>query len=177
MVRDPMANVVSRFRSLRLFREAMVGKVNYQDGSAGFHTFCADMDKENVKEEEVTRYFPVEIMELLADVPCRDEFFKYMQWHNLAGQETEFRSYPSMVLYYEDFEGDGLEASVRSLGSFIGLLDEKDKLDLSDQSKLPNFLGANMYRDYYSDKQIVAIWKFLEAASFPNTWNILAKYR
>ena len=52
---------------------------------------------------------PAEIKELMKDVPCHSEFFKYVSWHNHVVEMTWNEDYPSLAVYYEDYANEGGE--------------------------------------------------------------------
>eukprot|EP00562_Extubocellulus_spinifer_P031880 CAMPEP_0178712754 /NCGR_PEP_ID=MMETSP0699-20121125/19053_1 /TAXON_ID=265572 /ORGANISM="Extubocellulus spinifer, Strain CCMP396" /LENGTH=485 /DNA_ID=CAMNT_0020361531 /DNA_START=11 /DNA_END=1468 /DNA_ORIENTATION=- len=156
LVRDPMANVVSMSRA---------GPNN----ATGFHSLCEKSSA--AASESNTRFIPRDVKAAMDGVPCPYEFFQYIQWHNLAVEEAEFRGLERLVVYYEDF-GHNQDEIVNSVADFLGVSKSSKKRD-----EVPKFLRARMYDSYYTDEQKRAIWRLVETMALPKTLELLKRYR
>ena len=156
LVRDPMANVVSMSRA---------GPNN----ATGFHALCEISSQ--AASESNTRFIPRDVKAAMDGVPCPYEFFQFIQWHNLALQEAEFRGLETLVVYYEDF-GHNQDEIVNSVADFLGVPKASKK-----REGVPKFLRARMYESYYTDEQRRAIWRLVETMALPKTFELLKRYR
>merc|ERR1712238_519167 len=55
-----------------------------------------------------SRTIEEEWKEIIQNVPCRGDFFRYVQWHNLLHQSLDYLPYklPVLTVYYEDYQPD-----------------------------------------------------------------------
>ena len=109
IIRDPFDNVVSRFqyhlKKLEAKNESET-LARYPSTRDGFRKFCHDLGRKwTVKEEEESLIYS-DLFEWIKDVPCHSDFFRYIQWHNLAFATTAELGIPSMVLHYENYSSD-----------------------------------------------------------------------
>jgi len=53
-----------------------------------------------------SRTIEEEWKEIIENVPCRGDFFRYVQWHNLLHQSLDYLPYklPVLTVYYEDYQ-------------------------------------------------------------------------
>jgi len=172
LVRDPLANVVSMSR---------VGPSN----ATGFHSLCAASSKAAAAAAAASsgevgtgggtnmmnRFIPSDVKAAMDGVPCPYEFFQYVQWHNLALEEAQFRGLDTLSIYYEDF-GHSQDEMVGGIADFLGVPKTSKK-----RKEVPQFLRARMYDDYYTAEQKRAIWRLIETMALPKTLELLQRYR
>ena len=173
LIRDPLANVVSMSR---------VGPSN----ATGFHALCAASSKSAAAAAAaatlgeagaaagvnmMNRFIPSDVKAAMDGVPCPYEFFQYVQWHNLALEEAEFRGLDTLPIYYEDF-GHSQDEMVGGIADFLGVAKTSKK-----RKEVPQFLRARMYDDYYTAEQKRAIWRLIETMALPKTLELLQRYR
>ena len=173
LIRDPLANVVSMSR---------VGPSN----ATGFHALCAASSKSAAAAAAaatsgegsaaagtsmMNRFIPSDVKAAMDGVPCPYEFFQYVQWHNLALEEAEFRGLDTLPIYYEDF-GHSQDEMVGGIADFLGVPKTSKK-----RKEVPQFLRARMYDDYYTAEQKRAIWRLIETMALPKTLELLQRYR
>ena len=173
LVRNPLANVVSMTR---------VGPSN----ATGFHSLCAASSKAAAaaaaaassgeagvrgSTNMMNRFIPSDVKAAMDGVPCPYEFFQYVQWHNLALEEAEFRGLETLAIYYEDF-GLSQGQMVGGIADFLGVPKNSKK-----RKEVPQFLRARMYDDYYTNEQKRAIWRLIETIAMPKTLELLQRYR
>ena len=102
----------------------------------------------------------------MTGVPCRAEFYRYVQWHNLAFTVTDDLEVPSHVLHYEDY-------STRFDDVTNDLI---DFLELERKGDAPDFIVNKEYGEYYTREQKKAIAILVKEFSTTRTWNHLHRY-
>lgn len=163
LFRNPMDNIVARFHlSLRHRNDMEIG-----NNSSGFQTWCKRLDKRYVLYESHTPWLDSSLLDLWKDVPCHAEFFKYIQWHNLAWTTTQNLGIASHVLRYEDYAEDWRK-TVDSLLEFLYL----PGVAWEDAS----LFSMRSYPDYYSPEQKDAIQRLIYNVASVPVWNIVKKY-
>ena len=175
MIRDPFSNIVSRFlkhfkwRSGSTVSSDMI--VDITNDKQGFQEYCRRLDEKFYKQE--IDMFP-EIMgnnTLMKDVPCRSEFYKYTQWHNLAYTATkDMHPMPIITLHYEEYCKD-LDGVLNSMLDFIELDDRKP--EGSFNLRLPH---CHNYVNFFDDHQLIAIETFIRHLAEPYLLSKLIKY-
>jgi hypothetical protein len=167
LVRDPFDNIVSRFH---LERHRMEKKkdnealARYPDSREGFRHFCQNQDDKFLSEVEDSWLADNEGMR---NVLCRDDFYRYTLWHNLAFTTTkDIMKLPTYILHYEDYS-DSFNKTVSKLLSF---------LDLEQASEPYPFKKGHTYKDYFSQDERKAVKEAMKASSIPETWRNIQHY-
>ena len=62
------------------------------------------MDQQYQMEEEASHTLDVSILNIMQGIPCHADFFRFIQWHNLAFVTTESLHIPTYVLHYELYD-------------------------------------------------------------------------
>ena len=153
VVRDPFDNVVSRFH---LARKNFEKFAVYPSTREGFRDFCASIDK-RFHEQELAHGDIFD--EAAFAIPCHADFFRYMQWHNLAFFTTWDLNIPSLVLHYEDYTNNSQETQ-DSLLEFL----EQDAV-----SEPSPFQKGKTYRHYFTDSEIAAVEDMFSKLAFRET--------
>lgn len=166
LIRDPFDNIVARFhlqkrRKLKL--NAFEG--NFTSSKEGLRAFCRYMnDKHKSDVEEL--WLDNEIS-MLRDVPCRDDFFQYVVWHNLAFLATEESLHlPTLVLYYEDYTNKFNDTVARIF----------DFLELKQQAEPYPFHEGHAYKDYFTLEERKAVKEAMEIIAINQTWQSIQHY-
>lgn len=166
LIRDPFSNIVSRFWAYRL------NDNKYTDDVSGFQNYCSDMDS-NIELsllESSTNLISEEIKLLLKKVPCHAEFYKYIDWHNHAVEMAWNSEYPTMNLYYEDFNSPQARSQqALAIANFL-------ETSIVDMSKVPEGLFIRNYRNYFSQAQQDAIESLTRTMAFTKTMTLLERY-
>lgn len=112
-----------------------------------------------------------DLVDAFAGVPCRAEFFRYIQWHNHAFTVTQLElDVPSMVLHYEDYSTSYANVT-QELMNFL------DLKPVAVAADLPEFIPHKVYGHYYySKEQTRAIATLVKEFSMKTTWRYLARY-
>lgn len=162
LVRDPFTNIVSRFNRERRVNATHLKKIqsNMHDYHDAFKSWCKEKDENssNRAESYYGRRFP-------PDVPCRHEFFQYVEWHNQAFSLTEELGVESLVFHYEEYHQD-FSAALEKLSSFFEHNIEEHETNFQPQS----------YSFMYSEEERSSIKRWLEEMSTATTWNSIKRY-
>ncbi|KAL9188554.1 hypothetical protein ACHAXT_006932 [Thalassiosira profunda] len=150
LIRDPFDNVVSRFH---LTYKHFV-KRNYTDKLAayprskeGFRSFCEDLGKRFRKEEEASKFYRGVLDNDVKKLPCHADFFRFLQWHNLAFATTWDLRIPTHVLHYENYTSNFAETKDELLRF----------LDQGDVHEPPLFVTGKTYRDYFTEEEVQTV--------------------
>ncbi|KAL9188749.1 hypothetical protein ACHAXT_007127 [Thalassiosira profunda] len=153
VVRDPFDNIVSRFHLARKNTEKYAV---FPSTREGFLDFCASLG-ERFREREQAHSDIFD--EAALAIPCHADFFRYMQWHNLAFFTTWDLNIPSLVLHYEDYTNNRQETQ-DSLLEFL----EQDAV-----SEPSPFQKGKTYRHYFTDAEIAAVEDMFSKLAFRET--------
>lgn len=174
VIRDPFNNVVARFHldwgkynhRADKDKDAKAFVEEYTYDPEGFLKWCKSIDDVYMKDEEKSRFISEEVLELFKQIPCHGDFFRYIQWHNLAVATTAKLDLPTYILHYENYATD-FEQTKDELMSF---------LELDIVGEVPEFIPGKSYRNYFTKKQRVAALKLMKKLSNPETWELLDRY-
>eukprot|EP00557_Chaetoceros_sp_GSL56_P006044 CAMPEP_0176491724 /NCGR_PEP_ID=MMETSP0200_2-20121128/8588_1 /TAXON_ID=947934 /ORGANISM="Chaetoceros sp., Strain GSL56" /LENGTH=376 /DNA_ID=CAMNT_0017889179 /DNA_START=275 /DNA_END=1402 /DNA_ORIENTATION=+ len=149
IMRDPFDNIVSRFHLIQKVNKKL-GDTKFEktfpNNVHGFRKWCNYMDKLYLNSEE--KLLNGQIFDVFQSIPCHSDFYRYIQWHNLALQVTQVMDIPSIVAYYEDYGHDFNVVKDRIL-SFIDLKDEG--------YRNVTFASGKNYRNYFTDNERGAV--------------------
>jgi hypothetical protein len=114
--------------------------------------------------------------QLVARVPCRGDFFRYVQWHNLLHQSLDYLPYklPVLTLYYEGFEAPTYMATATSILDFLEL--KAIPGDDRGNIKWNQFHSRGDYDEFFTDDQKQAIKDFLQTLSSFRVWGEIKHY-
>lgn len=132
--------------------------------STGFHRWCAVEDKWRFFYK--SRYTDHRLRERMRGFPCLNEFYRYVQWHNLAFDVSRYMNLPTMMLHYHEYT-DHLDATRDRV---------LDWLELPRVGPGEPFHPGKVYRHYYSADHRRAIRVFLEEFASAETWHQLKDY-
>eukprot|EP00586_Coscinodiscus_wailesii_P013787 CAMPEP_0172496432 /NCGR_PEP_ID=MMETSP1066-20121228/87319_1 /TAXON_ID=671091 /ORGANISM="Coscinodiscus wailesii, Strain CCMP2513" /LENGTH=185 /DNA_ID=CAMNT_0013268739 /DNA_START=594 /DNA_END=1151 /DNA_ORIENTATION=+ len=164
LVRDPFDNVMARFHheyKLSTKRnEDFVKQHDYDE--SGALKWCQGLNDRFEKQE--LEWF--EVMKDFMDVPCRSEFFKYVQWHNHAIFTVKQMEIDTLVVHYKDFHDD-FDKTVTNLMNFL-------ELEIED---VPPKFFYHTYPEVFTPKQVERIWEFMTAVADDDTKALISGYR
>lgn len=174
LIRHPLDNIVARFHLI--YKRAHGDKntyftTRYPNNSTGFKKWCLDEDSRSklIRDKEykwMDRWVDDALKERLKSVPCHQEFFRYIQWHNLAFTVCRDLNLFSLVIHYRDYSRD-LETTTNRILQF---------LELPRVASGEPFSDGKEYREYYSLEQRSAVWRLLEEMASAETLNSLKDY-
>ena len=137
LIRDPFDNIVSRFHLEAKGNRSATG---YNSTREGFRQYCFWLNDEYKDEEEKARIlYHSKLLIIMKDVPCRADFFRYVEWHNQAFALTQDLGLDTLVVHYGEYTSNMKGVSQRLL----------DFMDLSARGTPFEFLPGKEYRDEY----------------------------
>ena len=170
LMRSPFDNLVAR---LHLERKAWADRKenpefldNFTDSKEGLAAWCRFLDDLRVKDEQESHFLDPELLDEEKRVPCHAEFYRYIQWHNLAFEVTRRKRLPTYMLYYENYT-ENFDETVEELLEF---------LDLRAVAPAPEFYSGKSYDDYFEPEQCQAIAYLAKELASPETWEALRHY-
>ncbi|KAL3792869.1 hypothetical protein HJC23_004794 [Cyclotella cryptica] len=168
LIRDPFDNIVSRFhlrhnRFVKLKDEDSLER--YPKSREGFRAFCSDLSKLHTDEEEASKFYE-DVIEVIRNVPCHADFFRYIQWHNLAFISTWDLQIPTLIIHYENYTNNFNKTKKRLL----------EFLEQEEVNEPPRFETGKTYRDYFSKEEINAISKMFAMLALDKTWHYTRHY-
>jgi hypothetical protein len=170
LFRHPLDNIVARFHHAYNQEAKHPDFVRqYPRNQTGFHRWCAwnDQSISQLKESQSSSVIDPLTRNITSVLPCQSDFFRYIQWHNLAFATTKQWSIPTLMLRYDEYEDDFEGTRARLL--------EWLHLPLVPDSK-NNFQPGKVYRHYYSLAHRKAIYAFLQEMASPETWEMIRDY-
>ena len=167
VIRSPFDNIVARFH-LEQKRHTRVGDTAWltahPNDKLGFQKWCAGVDASNELME--ARWTDPELSKALEGVPCHAEFFRYIQWHNLAFTTARDIGVPTFVLHYEDYR-DRFDSTLEGLLAF---------LELPHVKKGPAFDIGKEYAEFYTDAQREAVAGLVQELASLESWLQMKHY-
>lgn len=160
LIRDPFDNVVSRFH---LYNKHHANA--YPRSREGFRRFCSDEGKRYYSEEKDSKFYHA-VFDTVKDVPCHADFYRYIQWHNLAFITTWNLGIPSLIIHYENYT-DNFKKTQDTLLEFLG----QDGL-----YDAPEFVTGKTYREYYLQEEIDAVHVLFSKLALEKTWTNIQHY-
>lgn len=142
LIRDPFDNVVSRFHLERKGHGGQIGEM-FPSDRAGFRAFCEYLNEAYKDLENHSVFLENPINDLTRGVPCRSEFFRYMEWHNMALVTTRDLELDTFYLYY-DWYSTRYEQTLDELLEF---------LELPKRGKMWPFEDGKFYRDFFTEDE------------------------
>ena len=136
----------------------------FPNNKLGFNTWCNSIDFDSRKlahsrwvDDDLVATFPI----------CHAEFFRYVQWHNLAFATTILElDIPTMVFFYEDYSARFDDVTQELM----------DFLELEPVGDPEPFKTGKKYSDYYTKEQVENVKLFIKEYANKETWKHLAHY-
>jgi hypothetical protein len=170
LLRNPFDNIVARMH-LSIKKRLKKDEWSAEEATAakskeGFQSWCKIVDEKFDDAEKGSPLIDRRVRKLLNDLPCRGDWFRYVQWHNLAIETTQRLNLPVHVLYYENYTKD-YDKTVTRLFDFLELPAVKEPL---------HFIPGKTYSDYFDVKQTRAAKRLVHALATPDCWALLRPY-
>jgi hypothetical protein len=165
LIRSPFDNVVSRFH-LESHEFDDEKRQDYPNSRDGFRNFCFHLNTIYEEEEKSSRLVDPKVWQLMKDVPCRDDFFRFAQWHNLAFVTTQSLGIPTLVVHYESYETNYSETATKMV----------EFLHLPLRGELIGFFKGKEYIDYFSPAEQQNVSKAMKIMSLSSTWDQISHY-
>lgn len=180
LIRNPFDNIVSRYHlehnhMERYDRQKDLAK--YDREKDGFRKFCEQLNKNYADEEaEFAKLVKKETgddalqqaLDYVKDVPCYQDLFKYVNWHNHAFTATEELKIPTLLLHYEDYETD-FDSTLETLLQFL------DQPLASDFTK--EFIEGKSYaEEYFTDDERHMVKKATKLLANDSLYKEISRY-
>lgn len=160
-------NIVSRFHLERKHYKEKKNKYElqrYPNNATGFQQWCQDLnDQFGPNDKMTTDLIPQDTVKLMQKVPCHGEFYRYVQWHNLANKVVEEK--PTLVIHYEDYNVKWNKTATKILNYL--------HLDMQGVTKPFRY---HSYDTYYSDQDRANAGKLIRHLATPAIWEQLERY-
>jgi hypothetical protein len=170
LIRDPLDNLVARFHydAKKLLRQNNTEWTKrYTFDRRGFANLCADTSSLKLKRVDQDPRIDQYVWDLIQDIPCHLDIFRYVQWHNLAFITTEeYLNVPKLIIHYEDYS-DNWNTTLNSMLEF---------LDMSNTGGSVSFMRGKSYHSYYTEDEIQRLRKAIKMLALPITWKYLQRY-
>jgi hypothetical protein len=166
--RDPFDNIISRFHHETKLNARKSDQIkwerHYENDPDGFRQWCHDSDTRFA--DQLRWQFDQDTLKAFEGVPCHNEFFRYVQWHNNAFATTNNMKVPVLVVHYRDY-ADRLEETVDSVLAFL----EQDR----KKAESPSF-KLKTYEGYYSEESKAKIRDLIQYLATVETWENVKRY-
>lgn len=170
LIRNPFDNIVARMHLAVKQRKRERGWSAEQAAAfkskEGFQSWCTFVDEKFDNADKDSPLIDRRVRKLLNDVPCRGDWFRYVQWHNLAIETTKRLNLPVHILYYESYTVE-YDETVDRLFEF---------LELPKVNEPHKFVPGKTYSDYFDVKQTRAAKRLVRALATPDCWALLRPY-
>lgn len=168
LYRDPFDNIVLRFWAEREAKAAgnhISWLERYPPTHTGFQSWCNERDAEWYDVENA--WYGPETMKLAEGVICRQEFYKYIMFHNNIARTRLAYNLPTFVIKYEDFHLE-YEKTISNLVAFMGLplLREPPEKDVQ----------VGFSDRYFTDEHRAASKKLMRSLALPKVLDVLDQY-
>lgn len=161
LFRNPFDNIFARFHHYTTNFDPKLPR-----SREGFLSCCQRADEMFGAMEQISSHIDSKALEALENVPCRSDFFRYTQWHNLAFEVTDHLAIPNFVLYYENYS-TRFNDTVSELLQF---------LDQEWRGSPPEFVTGKVYSRLYTQDELESVKVALEAMSSRETWKHIQRY-
>jgi hypothetical protein len=172
LIRDPISNVVSRFHEYRRLKLGFPDRSEETDREE-FRDWCKKMDSDVELMASIADSFLItsKIKEVMKDVPCHSEFFKYVAWHNHVVDMIWNKNYKSLTIYYEDYAKEE-RTQAEELATFA----EESLVSADSIPSIMLLITVRMYKSYLTDAEIQSVEIFVRTMAYPNTMQLLERY-
>jgi hypothetical protein len=165
LIRDPFDNVVSRYHLERQLPGRKAAE--YPESRDGFREYCKAIDSLHSANEKRALFLDDEILEIMKIVPCHADFFRYVEWHNLAFVTTRDLEVETYVLHY-DWYTTRYEQVAKELLAFL-------ELDIHKDGELTPFVPGKVY-PYFTAEEKLAVKRAFRIMASPQTWQHVEGY-
>ena len=159
LIRDPFDNLVARMH-LSVKHQKVQG-LDQHHSREGFLAWCELVDAPSVNTS-----FHRDVLQLMQDVPCASDWFRYVQWHNHAAALIQREKLDSMVVYYESYSTQ-YEETVQSILDFV----EQPAV----QSPL-HFQKGKTYHNLYTPEEAASALRLAKRLATPECWELIRHY-
>lgn len=163
IIRNPFDNVVSRFH-LEL-HDGKSGQT-FPRTRDGFREFCREMNDAHPGQENQVHFLDPEILDILKNVPCRADFIRYIEWHNLAFATSRDLGLDTYVLHY-DWYATRFNQTIDELLHFLHLEARADP---------EPFVLGKVYADHFTAEERRAVHTAFLSLASTTSWHHIGRY-
>lgn len=163
LVRDPLDNIVSRFRYERTNGRSALG---FNSTKEDFRAYCSAMNKEFLSDMKRGRYVEPFVRKRIENIPCHAEIVKWVEWHNMAFIVTRELNLESMVLHYEDYS-TRFENVTSELLTFL----KQEAIEAP-----PVFHAFKEYKGYFTQEERETVAMAVRIMALRETWSHVSRY-
>jgi hypothetical protein len=165
LIRNPFDNIVARFHLERRVSKSK-NAADFDSSREGFREFCSKMNQEHIRDERLARFLDPFVLKLLETVPCRGDFIRYIEWHNLAFATTHDLGLETLVIHY-DFYANRFEETTQELLNFLHLPRRGDP---------EPFIPGKVYLEYFTEEERSRVALALHRMASHTTWQHISRY-
>jgi hypothetical protein len=167
IIRNPFDNLVGR-QHLAMKKRLRQGSAEdiFPSSREGMQSWCEFLDAKPSQREIDSNVMDAAMMKRYKDLPCLSEWYRYIQWHNLAIQVTRRLQLPVHFMYYEDYSNN-YAATVEDLFHFLELSIVQEPLD---------FIGGKTYGTFFNGKDAELAARMVRELATPDAWLLLRHY-
>jgi hypothetical protein len=176
LIRNPFHNIVARYHLERrhLVEKDVKTESLFPNNATGFQRWCKNMDEKYGGSSEEEAGISAETLAVMRQVPCRAEFFKYMQWHNRLAEFVSSSPFLGasaaadrvLIVHYEDYE----QVLNKTVDRIMSFLQQRVVLPLRPFRALPT------YADHYSADDRQAAKELAIAMTIPEVYELIRHY-
>lgn len=167
IIRNPFDNLVGRQHLAMKKRERKEpGLEIFSSSKEGMKSWCAYLDAKMSPKEVTSKLLDQDMLERYKDLPCRSEWFRYIQWHSLTIQVTQQLGLPYHSMYYEDY-GTDHAATVKDLFGFLELPIVEERLE---------FRTGKTYSSFFELEDAELAARMVRELATPEAWALLRHY-
>ena len=176
LIRNPFDNTVARYHYTRKhwISHNMTNLLNqYNNTPQGFHDWCSSLGTTTKKEETMfyqSKFMDDELYNIVKDIPCRDEFLRYVYWHNHAIEITTKRQMPVLTLFYENYTENWIP-TIHEIMDFLQL-----EPVTNDAIPLEFITGKHYEEEYFTFQHRNSVKQLIQELSSSQTWDLLRHY-
>ena len=164
LIRNPFDNVVSRFST---GTKSGIGGIIFNKTKEGFREYCEGLNKIFLGEESKSILFDKEWLDLTQGIPCRADFFRWIEWHSQVFHLTNDMQLETMVLDYGSYNIESFNATCNRLLEFLNLKRHDDP---------EPFVDDEMYHNYFTADERKRMGIAIKQMSSQAAWQHVAKY-
>lgn len=162
LFRDPFDNVVARFH----FEWKHTTNPKYDKTPDGFREYCKSLRNKVSSKDLKLVFHGIPALEDMVDVPCFVDFFRYVEWHNLAFAMTSGLGLDTHIVHYDWYESRFNETVTELL----------DFLHMEPRGEIAPFITGKKYRDYFTKAERQKVNRALKHMASPDTWEQIKVY-
>jgi hypothetical protein len=179
LFRSPFDNILSR---LHLIKRRKIGNKDgrkvavsrqetdfwrsLQDTEQSVLDWCSHLQT-TWENEEMRASGPVyDLHRDYSHVPCYAEWYRYIQWHNLAYQTTrQVLDMSVLYVHYEDYV-DRFDETVEAINDYLQLATVRSAVQFE----------SRVYRDIFSPTWVKQVAELVEHFAEPEVWELIRHY-